>query len=463
LTAGRKEAGANAVEYRLLGSLTVLRDDQALVLGGLRQRAVLAVLLVAGGHVVEADRLVEKVWGDEPPPKPIPSLRSYVTNLRRILGGNGVLERLGTGYRLDTSGSVVDAREFARGVDEGRRRLDMGDATGARSTLADALALWRGTPLADFRDLDFAIPEIHRLEALRADAVELRFDAALELGESTGLVAGLESEVFANPLREKLWWQLMLAMYRCGRRNDALAAFERASAVLESELGVTPGVALQRLASDIRNQVATLDWKQPVAREPARPIDIRRGLFGRPSEARRLRDALDAAVARRTGVIVLSGDSGMGKTALAQYAVDLAEDAGMATVWAGHAAQFRRPPSWAWAHAIRGLAGQLPSGTGNLHAPLPNWWSVATEDADVDGTGPSRGFDVVNATVEALAELTARRPALVVLDDLERADKFTVEVLEHLASSGRRIPLLVVATWQDGGSDSPGASARSSG
>lgn len=443
------------MEYRLLGALTVVRDGVALPLGGLRQRAVLAALLLAGDRAVDADRLIDQVWGENAPPKPLVSLRAYVTNLRNIIGASALV-RTGSGYRISTAGDVVDARELARLVDSGRRLLDSGESAAARTALEDALSLWHGTPLTEFRNLDFAIPETHRLEALRAEAVELYFEAALRLGDDSSIVDRLASELAANPMREGLCGQLMLAQYRCGRRTDALLTYARISEVLDVELGVRPGSALERLVTDIRNESPALDWQPSVVADSV--PRHRGGLRGRSSEIRRIRAALTAAAENRGGVVVLSGDSGMGKTALAQHITELADELGLATVWAGHAAELRRPPSWAWAHALRGLAGQLPSGGGTLHAPLPDWWGVATEDIGAE-TRSAQGFDVIEATTAALAELAFKRPALVVLDDVQRADRFTVEVLEHLASMGRRIPLLVVATWQDGGADA-GSSAR---
>lgn len=438
------------MEYRILGPLAVVRDGQELALGGLRQRAVLAVLLLASDRAVDADRLIEQVWGDDAPPKPLASLRSYITNLRRLIGDD-VLIREGNGYRIDVSDAVVDAREFARLVAAGRAALDAGDPARAREMFAEALASWRGAPLSDFRDHHFAMSDIHRLDAARTDAAEWFYEAALDLGDSAALVAGLEAEVATNPLREKFWWQLMLALYRAGRRTDALRAYERITHELENELGVTPGTPLERLATDIRNQSAALDWA-PSQRDVANAAERRvGGLVGRAVEVRRLRASLGAAIEGHGGVVVVSGDSGIGKTALTQHVASLASQRGMATVWAGHAAEVHRPPSWAWAHAVRQLAGQLPTGsTGPLHATLPEWWNVAAEDANVL---QGNRFDVLDATVAALAELAAKRPALIVLDDLQRADRFTLDVLEFLAASGRLLPLLIVATWQDSAAD----------
>ena len=444
------------MEYRILGPLAVLRDGDELALGGLRQRTVLAALLLAGDRAVDSDRLVEQIWGDDPPPKPLASLRSYIANLRRLLNDDSVLVREGRGYRIDTSAAVVDAREFAHLVAEGRTRLDGGDPVAAKAVFTDALALWRGSPLSDFRDHHFAMSEIHRLDAMRIDAVEGLYDAALRIGENATLVEGLESELAANPLREKLWCQLMLAMYRSGRRTDALKAYERASKVLNAELGVTPGIALERLATDVRNESAALAWERPAPTDgvPAAPDRRGSGLFGRDAEMRRLQAALHSAIDRQGAVVIVSGDSGMGKTALARHVATLADRSGMATVWAGHAPDVHRPPSWAWAHALRELAGQLPTGTSSsLHATLPGWWSEATDDVGTGDDQRGNRFSALEATATALAELVSKRPALIVVDDLQRADRFTLDVLEHMATSGRLLPLLILATWQEDAPD----------
>lgn len=445
------------MEYQILGPLEVLRDGHHLNLGGPRQRAVLASLLLAGGRAVSVDTLTEHVWGAQVPPKPLISLRSYLTNLRRILG-EATLARSPLGYHLDTRDDVVDAEEFARLIEAGRKSLAAGDNVAARSALADGLALWRGTPLGEFHHLDFATPERHRLETLRVDATESYFEAALRMGESAALIEGIESELAANPLRERLWAQLILALYRSGRRTDALRAYGRVHDVLDSELGVLPGVELERLAAAVANESEALQWRPPALGRDVGPVpELGSELHGRSTEVRRLNDALTASATGRGGVVVVRGESGMGKTAIARHVTELAVQAGLATVWAGHAAEQRRPPSWAWAHAVRGLAGQLPAGKQHASAPLPHWWSGAAEDIGGDDASGPAGFDAIEATASALAELAAARPAVIVLDDLQRADRFTQEVLEHLVSAARCTPLLVVATWQDGGADGPSA------
>jgi DNA-binding SARP family transcriptional activator/type II secretory pathway predicted ATPase ExeA len=414
--------------------MKVLREGHELALGGLRQRAVLAALLLDANHTVDVDRLIELVWDDAPPPKPIASLRAYIANLRRVLGDEQN-ERLITdagGYRLrvaDVPADALDIREFESLVGEGRRSLNSGDAAAADKTLAQALALWRGAPLCDFRDLEFACDESRRLESLRADAAEASFEAGLQLGRSAELITGLESEVAMNPLRERLWSQLMLALYRAGRRGEALQAYDRLHTVLESELGVRPGLALDRLAGEIRCESVDLDWTPShttIAATQARPWS-RGGVFGRAAQFERLYDALRAAAEGRGGVVVLTGESGVGKTALAAEVADIAAAFGMAMVWAGHAGGVHKTAMSGWQQVLRALANEMPAA----------------------------GLELAEATAAAVAELAGQRPTVVVLDDLHRADRATHEVLGLLAAAIHRRSMLIIATWQDGGGDIP--------
>lgn len=439
------------MDYFLLGSMTVTSRGRVLSLGGLRQRAVLAALLLSAGRAVDIDTLVDEVWDGSPPPKPVASLRAYVANLRRILADDGRTDRVvtdGHGYRLQLGTDRMDTRLFETQVGQGKRLMDTGDSAGAATVLAEALGLWRGSPLSDFRDLPFAHHEIHRLEALRSDAVEARYEADLLEGRHAELIGGLESEVAANPLRERLWAQLMLALYRAGRRADALAAYQRLQAVFDDELGVRPGLNLERLAAEIRCESADLDWRPPGTRASASHPPSR-SLYGRRPELTRLHDALTAAVDGHGGVAVVTGDSGVGKTSLATEVARLADDLGMVSLWVGHAGGVRPPPSWAWSQVLRGLSEH----TGHMAlAPLtPGAHPVSQPDNFSSPTG----FAYLETVAGAVAEMCGRQPTLIVLDDLHRADRTTHEVLELLASSVNRMPLLVLTTWQDAGRNLP--------
>ena len=186
------------MDYLLLGTMTATAGDRTLNLGGYRQRAVLAALLLAADRTLDVDTLTEQVWDGSPPPKPVVSLRAYVANLRRILADDARTDRLvtdGHGYRLQLGADRLDTRQFETQTGLGKRLLDNGDPTRAATVLDGALALWRGSPLSDLRDLQFTYHEIHRFEALRSDAVEARYEAELLRGRSTELIGGLESEV----------------------------------------------------------------------------------------------------------------------------------------------------------------------------------------------------------------------------------------------------------------------------
>src|SRR6202165_1006269 len=177
------------VDSLLLGPMAVMRDNEALPLGGLRQRGVLAALLLAANRTVDTEKLIELVWDESPPPKPIASLRAYIANLRRILGGEqiGRLITDANGYHLSLGADRLDTREVESLVSDGRRLRDAGDAARAGRVLQRSLKLWRGVPLADFRDQPFVDHEVHRLEGVRGGGVEGRVFAELRQGRTCGV------------------------------------------------------------------------------------------------------------------------------------------------------------------------------------------------------------------------------------------------------------------------------------
>ncbi len=245
-------------EFRLLGSLEVLVEGRSLSLGGARQRAVLAILLLHRGEVVSADRIADELWGEKPPETATKTVQVYVSRLRKELG-EGVLVTRGGGYALDVDADQVDADRFERLAAEGREALERGDHRGAAETLSEALGLWRGPPLADFAYEPFAHNEIARLEELRLDVLENRVETDLALGRHAALVSELETLVAEHPTRERLRGQLMLALYRAGRQAEALESYRDARRALDEELGLEPGPELQQLEQSILNQDPALE------------------------------------------------------------------------------------------------------------------------------------------------------------------------------------------------------------
>jgi len=237
-------------------------------LGGPRQRAVLALLLLEANRVVSLDRLAEDVWGGNPPDGWVTTLQIYVSHLRRALepararGAAGqVLVTRNHGYLLRVDREHLDATRFQDGYAAGQAALDAGRPAEAAETLRRALGLWRSPVLADLADYAFTRPEAARLEELRLAAVEARIEADLALGRHAALTAELQQLIADHPLRERLHGQLMLALYRCGRQADALAAYQRVRDLLADELGIDPGEPLRRLHASVLAQDPALDWR----------------------------------------------------------------------------------------------------------------------------------------------------------------------------------------------------------
>lgn len=243
----------------ILGPFLVV-DDQGreLALGGLRQRAVLAILVLHAGEVASSERLIDELWGEQAPATAAKTIQVYVSNLRKALGGR-VLSTRGSGYMLETQSIELDADRFEILASEGRRALRAGDARTAAERLREALGCWRGEPLADFRYEPFAQSEIARLTETRLAGLEDRIDADLALGEHAGLIGELKALAREHPLRERSHGQLMLALYRCARQADALDVYQRMRAHLAEELGLEPGPGLKTLQTQILHQDPSLE------------------------------------------------------------------------------------------------------------------------------------------------------------------------------------------------------------
>jgi DNA-binding SARP family transcriptional activator len=234
------------MEFRILGPLEVFSDGQACPIPGAKERAVLAYLLLHAGQIVSADRLIDELWGDEPPDAARNSLQVRVSGLRRVLGRDRIVSSSG-GYLIRIGPGELDLRRFEELT-----------ARGSRDDLAEALTLWRGSPLPEFRDESWAAPAMARLEELRLIALENRLEADLESGRHAQLVGELEALVAEHPLREGLRGQLMLALYRSGRQGEALEVYREGRRALVDRLGIEPGPALQELERSMLRQDSAL-------------------------------------------------------------------------------------------------------------------------------------------------------------------------------------------------------------
>jgi predicted ATPase/class 3 adenylate cyclase len=236
------------MEYRVLGPLEAVGSDGPIPLGGAKQRAVLALLVLNANRVVSGERLIDELWGDDPPETASTGLQVYVSRLRKLLP-EGSLQTRAPGYVLEADPECVDILRFERLLKDGRATLAAGDLVRGTELIGEGVALWRGPPLAEFAQ-SFARLEGGRLDDLRVAALEDRLDADLELGRHAEIVGELELLIAANPHRERLREQLMLALYRCGRQTDALEVYRDIRATLD-ELGIEPGERLRRLERQI--------------------------------------------------------------------------------------------------------------------------------------------------------------------------------------------------------------------
>jgi predicted ATPase/DNA-binding SARP family transcriptional activator len=297
------------LEIRLLGPFEVVAGGTLAQVGGSKRQALLAMLALRRGRVVDVDALVEGLWGEELPGAPRNALHHHVARLRAALGESSIVGSA-DGYAL--SDARVDAVRFEELLAETRGALREGDVRAASDAVAAALALWRGPALQGLTATAWFSAEASRLQTLHVDALEERFEVALALGEHRELTPALRSALADNPFRERLWGQLMLALYRSGRQADALETFQEARRALGDELGLEPGLELRRL------QEAILAHAPAVA---AVPVDRRRrgnlpalatSFVGRDDELRQV-----AALLGEHRLVTLTGPPGVGKSRLA--------------------------------------------------------------------------------------------------------------------------------------------------
>jgi DNA-binding SARP family transcriptional activator len=277
---------ASRPEFRVLGPLEVLDEGRSIALGGLRQRTLLVLLLLRANEAVSRDRLIDDLWGAEPPATAANSLAALVARLRRVLPADLLLTTQ-AGYELRLEPEALDLHRFERLVEESAGALAT-EPNRAAELLRSALSLWRGPALVDFAYEAFAQPAIVRLEELRLAALESRIGADLALGRHQELVGELQGLLVDNPLRERLRGQLMLALYRSGRQAEALEAYRDGRRVFVEELGIEPGPALQELEGAILRQDPQLGGQEA---EPVRQPSPRSILVAAKSA-----EALDALV-----------------------------------------------------------------------------------------------------------------------------------------------------------------------
>ena len=303
----RNLAEGNAVRFQILGPVRATRGGDLLSLGGPKQRLVLALLIVDAPRTVSGSRLMDGLWGDDPPATAKKTLQGYIHHLRAVLPD--VIVTDGTGYRLDIEPVIIDAVQFSEMVATARS-LTESDPAAASRTLVDALALWNGQPFSDLDGVLALDPEIVRLQELRITAIEDRIALDLGAGKARDLIGELESLTRDHPLREGFRALHMRALYETGRQADALRAYERTRQYLADELGLEPSRELRELESRILNQDPILKVR-PHASASSTPFALRgyeiRETFTGPTGGTTYR-AYQASVGREVALKLVAPD-----------------------------------------------------------------------------------------------------------------------------------------------------------
>jgi DNA-binding SARP family transcriptional activator len=465
--------------FRILGPIEAWRGENRLEVGGPRQLALLAFLLLHANRAVATDGLVDALWG---PARTANDNRLHmaIARLRKALAPLDEADRprvrtVRGGYLLRVRADELDAELFATGVDEGMEMLEGGDPPGAAARLRAALSLWRGTgpPLAEVAFEDFAQDEIRRLEELRLVALEARIAADLELGRHQQLVGELEGLLRRNPLRERVAAQLMLALYRSGRQAESLEVYQRIRVQLAEQLGLEPGPALKSLQAEILQQASSVGGdaghptRAPGAKTLARqvPLPSRLKPYGpsvfvdRHAEMEALRQAVANSAPGGPSAAFITGELGIGKTRLVGEVASAAHAKGT-LVLAGRCDEGLDLPYQPFVDALEHLVEHAPDemladhvarygeSLARLVPTLGSRVSVSPPEAPADGE--SERYVLYRAIEGLLSASGADGPVLLVLEDLHWGDLPTLKLVRRLLGSPRRSPLTLMVTCRTG-------------
>lgn len=432
-----------------------MHADCPVDIGPPKQRAVLAVLLLAAGRVVSVDRLIDAVWGDDAPGSATASLQAYISNLRRALrdGSHGhvasPIVRQPPGYYLDVEPGQLDLALFAAACARAAAAVDGGEWADALAATDEALACWRGPLLADMADEPWVADEAARADQLRSDCLDARITALLALGRVPQALTAAAELRSAAPLADRGCWLHMLTLYRAGRVTDALDVYTRHATLLDDELGVRPGREVRDLQTAMLRQAPELaawprspEWTgagevatpaAPAFEPEPRPGVPRRGaLIGRDRELSLATAVLADVAAGSSRWLVLSGPAGIGKTRLAEEIAERVVADGGDMVWVSCPDERGTPPWWPMRQLVRAL-GADPDEVGRV-----------PQDTDPD-TVRFRVYERIQTLLESNPRTLA-----VVIDDVQWADTTSAACLAYIAGALRDRPVAMILTVRDG-------------
>lgn len=465
--------GGEGFSYGLLGPLTVTSGLRPVQVGGPKQRCILVQLLTSANQPLSIDRIADQLWDGDPPRSAAGTVRTYVRNLRSVLAhasaGDVPLVTANGGYMLRAEPDQIDAFAF-EDLHRRARSIQQHDSHKALVILEEGLSLWRGEALSEFSHQAFAQAHAARLNAARVAALAQRAEILLGLGEHVAVVADLEQLVVDHPFDELFQGQLMLALYRSGRAGEALRVYEKYRRRLGEQLGLEPSPPLRALESAIIRQDRDIDWTAesgktqllPVAEDNSPGIDR---FVGRTEQLRYLGGLLHQSRQGLGALILVSGESGIGKTRLIQELGTRAEHEGIALHWGRCIPNEGAPSFWPWTKALLSAASRLPSAlleAPELRQPLREVSKIAPDFARYLDQGPgdpavsapeegiqvARRFQIIESLATTAKAIAGHGPLVVVLDDLQWADEPSLLFLRHLVHEIVHSPVAVIATYR---------------
>jgi DNA-binding SARP family transcriptional activator/tetratricopeptide (TPR) repeat protein len=468
------------LQIRVLGPLEIAWDGRVIDLGGIKARALIARLLIDRSLIVSVDRLVDSLWAEHDGDGAEIALRSTISRLRKRLREAGAPEDLivtrAPGYALEVATDATDVSKFEQMVGDGRRLLSRRRPSESVRVLTEAQDLWRGSAYSEVRDEPFARAEARRLEELLLAAVETRIDAAMTMGRHESLIGELETLTTEHSMRERLWSQRMLALYRSGRQAEALRVFQDLRSTLVTELGIEPGHDVSWMEHAILSQEPALSFPVPEepevvagAEEPDEmgsasgyrvriPTSPNEGpLVGRHRESALLRDWWASVAQGDRGLLLVDGDPGIGKTRLVGHLARAVEDEGTLVLW-GRCDEEPVAPFQPFAEA---LGRYFHAESADRISRMPDWQleelsrlvlrlreyapAFTPESGEPENTR-FRFFEAVTAT---LGELSDNGTLLLVVDDLHWADQPTLLLMRHVLRNIDQAKLGIVGMYID--------------
>jgi DNA-binding SARP family transcriptional activator len=463
-TAAALPSSSRSTTFEVLGPVTVTVDGVPARLGGPRQVAVLARLLVNPGQVVSMDQLVDAVWDGDAPARPEVALRSYVSNLRRAVEPGrdrrttaSCIESRAQGYRLAIDPESVDAHRFERLISTAGSSPPADAST--LDLVSEAIQLWRGEPYEGMADSDAITAARSRLEELRLVAVEIMAEAKLGLGHHETVIAELDRALATNPLRERLTELMMLALYRAGRQSEALAVCNQLRKRLLDGQGIDPGRPVQELEHKILVHDQSLEGPRTA---PAGPATAPPGpsphptIVGRDAELRALAPIGDLLAQSRSASAVITGEPGSGKSLMARHLVGELEGGGACATWGRCRPLGRDQALWPWGQLLDGLESAVVAsgaldGLQGLVAIAPALAAEQTVGNGIAIAGPTTTAEAASyfqPIVELLKRVTRQHPLVIVIEDAHWADEASIELLAYAGAALADYPVGFVVTWR---------------